>query len=554
MKSVRSSVVERMLGGGYCRIRPVQGASNDNVFVGFDNKYGTKVFIKLVDGTRYRRELNVFALPVRDQIVAPQDTVFLDNARCALIYPWFSSGSLRKWFRRRSIWTPDLVKRLASDLLMALRCLHSQRMLHGDLKPENILVKREGNTLRFYLSDFGSSAYFQELEQQKWRSASPAYEAPESVEGHPTLRSDLYSLGVVLLEALRGRAPNRGMPSAIYRQARFTIPGLSDISCPLQRSLLSRLLQNESKYRPEHANEALALLVKGPVACNSVLPQNATVVPAGLVKRHAYSSNGFFDTVTSSDDGRFVAFQAECRLSVQRVGGVIVDTVACSSVPPVWHDDSMYYVQGADLWKWRVDSNRTAHIRWLRHVPDAIAMSAHGEAWLSNHWLFRARRGSGEVAKIRLEGFVRSDLIAMAGDRCYVVEGNLRNRLVCRDPDLKVRWVRDLDGVAEALRVTPGDRVRLVLRSLDRPVAFEAQTLENGICRQRIELDRGTRQVSLTRHGCIVWLQNGRIRMYSFAKIDQTRCDQFFQLEFSPGSVRPIAPVSEPQSNGELQQ
>nr|WP_240956432.1 protein kinase [Wenzhouxiangella sp. XN79A] len=531
-----------MLGGAYSGIRPIRGGPNDNVYVAFDNNDRNKVFIKLVDGNRYRRELNVFALPVRDQIVAPLDTVFIDNTRCALIYPWFSSGSLRKWLRRRSIWSPDLVKRLAHDLMVALRCLHAQRMLHSDLKPENILVRRDGSSLRFFLADFGSSAYFQEVEQQKWRSASPAYEAPESVDGHPSLRSDLFSLGIVLLEALRGSVPNRGMPSAIYREARYTIPELSGVPCLALRNLLSRLLQNDERNRPEHASEALALLMKGASDDRSVLPRSATVVPAGLVKRHARSHRGPFDTVLSSDDGRFVAFHAGCNLVVREATGRTIGSVSCSSVSPIWHGDELYFVQGSDLWQWCVEFDRLSHVRWLRHVPDAIAVAEDGEAWLSNNWLFCASRGSADIARTRLEGFVNSDLIALTTDRCYVIEGNLQDRLVCRDRNLVVRWSRDLDGMAEGLRVSQDGSLRLLLRSVQRPVSFEAQTIENGICRQRIALDPGTRNVSLTRNGCIAWLQSGQVRLYSFSETGRVRRQWLSPLRLRPRQRRSIEP------------
>jgi serine/threonine protein kinase len=529
---VNTSVVKQFLGDSYAGVRSVRGGVNGSLYVAYDQKRSRKVFIKLVDGKRYRRELNVFALAECENVVSPLDTVFVDHACCALIYPWFRSGSLRKWLSRRSIWSAGQVKRLAYDLLEALGAVHAQRMLHGDIKPENILVQRDEKGLRFLLSDFGSSAYLREVERNKWRSATPAYEAPESAIGQPTAQSDLFSLGVVLFEAVTGSVPYQGMPASICRQARYTVPSLSDVPCASLRSLLSRLLQNDKVNRPENAHQALELLSKDPVHHCLVLPRAAAAFPKGLAKRHVQTPQGNCDSLSCSDDGRYVAFQAGCNMVVHHSSGRNVGNVTCSNVPPVWFGGLLYFVKGADVWRWDIDNNRMNHVRWMRHIPDAIAVNCTGEAWLRNRWLFYAGRGSDSVKRVELDGFLSSEMIALHEHCVYVVEGNFQNHLVCRDRDLKPRWSLDLEASVEGLKVSSDGALRVLARSLSHSTTYRVLTFENGIRRHCVDLDSSTRRASLTRRGCIAWLATGQIRLYAFNGSGRIRADRTASMRF----------------------
>lgn len=90
---------------------------------------------------------------------------------------------------------------IVRDCLAALAALHRERIVHGDIKPSNIMLKRTGNAK---LIDFGSAFELDNLPPT--RACTPAYAAPEVLEGScSTPRSDLASLGYVLIEMLAGR-------------------------------------------------------------------------------------------------------------------------------------------------------------------------------------------------------------------------------------------------------------------------------------------------------------------------------------------------------------
>jgi len=90
---------------------------------------------------------------------------------------------------------------IARDCLAALAALHRERIIHGDVKPSNIMLKRTGHAK---VIDIGSA--FEMDDPPPHRTCTPAYAAPEVLEGNAaTPRSDLASLGYVLVEILSGR-------------------------------------------------------------------------------------------------------------------------------------------------------------------------------------------------------------------------------------------------------------------------------------------------------------------------------------------------------------
>ena len=92
---------------------------------------------------------------------------------------------------------------IARDCLEAIAALHRQGIVHGDVKPANIMLKRSGHAK---MIDIGSAFDLEDLPSR--RACTPAYAAPEVLEGKScTPRSDLASLGYVVVELISGRTP-----------------------------------------------------------------------------------------------------------------------------------------------------------------------------------------------------------------------------------------------------------------------------------------------------------------------------------------------------------
>lgn len=102
---------------------------------------------------------------------------------------------------------PGIAIAIVRDCLAALAALHRKEIIHGDLKPSNIMLKRTGNAK---IVDIGSAFALDEAPVR--RTCTPGYAAPEVLEGGEcSPRSDLASLGYVLIEMLAGAPPFAGL-------------------------------------------------------------------------------------------------------------------------------------------------------------------------------------------------------------------------------------------------------------------------------------------------------------------------------------------------------
>lgn len=105
--------------------------------------------------------------------------------------------------------TPKEAVDLIRQVLEAARFAHRHGVVHRDLKPQNVIVDAEGKAM---VTDFGiAKAGASEVTQVGVVMGTPHYISPEQAQGtEVTASSDLYSIGVMLYEALAGRVPFDG--------------------------------------------------------------------------------------------------------------------------------------------------------------------------------------------------------------------------------------------------------------------------------------------------------------------------------------------------------
>ncbi|HLE84914.1 MAG TPA: serine/threonine-protein kinase, partial [Thermoanaerobaculia bacterium] len=117
----------------------------------------------------------------------------------------------------------DQVVRLFVDVARAVHAAHATGLVHRDLKPGNILVaRRSSGALHPFVVDFGLARDLEDtsLSRSDVITGTPAYLAPEQIRGEPVdARTDVFSLGVVLYEALTGKTPFAGasVPETLVR-------------------------------------------------------------------------------------------------------------------------------------------------------------------------------------------------------------------------------------------------------------------------------------------------------------------------------------------------
>lgn len=107
---------------------------------------------------------------------------------------------------------PGVAVAIVRDCLAALAALHREGVVHGDIKPSNVMLKRTGSAK---VIDIGSA--FEMDDPPASRTCTPTYAAPEVLEGGDvTPRSDLASLGYILIELMAGHPPFAGLST--YRE------------------------------------------------------------------------------------------------------------------------------------------------------------------------------------------------------------------------------------------------------------------------------------------------------------------------------------------------
>jgi len=130
------------------------------------------------------------------------------SSEVKIIMEFCDGGSLeavgKRIKERGAVVGEKIAGRLAEGVLQGLAYLHTQKTIHRDIKPSNILLSREGIVK---LCDFGVSGQLIESMAGTFTGTS-FYMAPERICGHQyTIRSDVWSTGISLLELVQNRFP-----------------------------------------------------------------------------------------------------------------------------------------------------------------------------------------------------------------------------------------------------------------------------------------------------------------------------------------------------------
>ncbi len=159
---------------------------------------------------RFQREEEVgrrLDYPGIVKVLAPRK-----KSRMYIAMEYIEGESLRAMRRTEGGMPVEKALDLARQLAETLVYMHGEGVVHRDLKPENVLVTAEGRTK---VMDFGI-ALDESARRLTWSGLSstigtPDYMAPEQVSGRRgDVRTDIYSLGVILYEMLTGHLPYSG--------------------------------------------------------------------------------------------------------------------------------------------------------------------------------------------------------------------------------------------------------------------------------------------------------------------------------------------------------
>jgi tRNA A-37 threonylcarbamoyl transferase component Bud32/putative methionine-R-sulfoxide reductase with GAF domain len=265
-----------LLSGRY-RIEELIGrGSQSSVYRATDEVLGREVAVKLfrdgaVDEERTRRQ--------SDEV-----RILAGMAHHALVTLFDAGADLSDPNRRLSylvmelVRGPDLRRRAAEgplsaahmalighDLADGLAHIHHHGIVHRDIKPANILLvdySAEDRRPRAKLSDFGVAITVREGHHgdPDDSSGTPAYLSPEQAAGEPAgPASDVYSLGLVLLEGLTGKMAYPGAPIQSALARLLGDPDIPEGLAPMWVALLTSMLDRNPAARPPAREVSLAL-------------------------------------------------------------------------------------------------------------------------------------------------------------------------------------------------------------------------------------------------------------------------------------------------------
>jgi tRNA A-37 threonylcarbamoyl transferase component Bud32 len=186
--------------------RIAQGGFAD-VYSAYDTIEGVKVAIKIPNPSilvhrtldDFLREVRLTAKLDHPNILHIKNADHIGN-QFIIVYP-LGEGNLGDKLSRRIPF--DTAIDFASQMLEAVAFAHRKRILHCDIKPDNFIVF-PGNTLK--LADFGIAKIATQTMSASG-SGTVGYVAPEQALGKPSLRSDVFSLGLIIYKMITNQLP-----------------------------------------------------------------------------------------------------------------------------------------------------------------------------------------------------------------------------------------------------------------------------------------------------------------------------------------------------------
>ena len=206
----------RVLGGRYRLLAPIGTGASAHVFLAEDVKLRRRVAVKVLHPAladdeaflrRFRAEAHAAAALNHPNVMAVHDWGEEGDGPF-IVCEFLGGGSLRAILDRGTRLTPSQALVVGLEAARALDYANRRGLVHRDVKPANLLFDDEG---RLRIADFGLA---RALAEAAWTEPSGAilgtarYASPEQIRGEPLDgKADVYSLAVVLYEAVTGRVP-----------------------------------------------------------------------------------------------------------------------------------------------------------------------------------------------------------------------------------------------------------------------------------------------------------------------------------------------------------
>jgi hypothetical protein len=212
MSEARKTIVDDRYDVG----RGLGSGGMGEVFLARDRVLGRDVALKVLRrqyagdsefAERFLREARSAASLSHPNIVQVYDRGETQDGASYIAMEYVPGGTLKEKISREGPLAAPEAAALGAQVAEALGAAHDRGMVHRDIKPQNVLLTEKGAAK---VADFGIARAGSSVTISKTGSVmgTAGYMSPEQALGEPaTPKSDLYSLGVVLYEALTGELP-----------------------------------------------------------------------------------------------------------------------------------------------------------------------------------------------------------------------------------------------------------------------------------------------------------------------------------------------------------
>ena len=263
-----------MLGGRYRIVGLLGKGGMGEVYRADDLELGQSVALKLLPGevvrdeerlVRFRNEVRLARQISHANVCRVYDIGEAGGQRF-ISMEYIDGEDLATLLRRIGRFSVERASEIGRQLCLGLAAAHERGVLHRDLKPANIMIDGRGKVV---ITDFGLAGWIDRIPQEEVRSGTPAYMAPEQLSGQEvTVRSDLYSLGLVLHELFTGRPAYQATSAEelVKEREGTPTPTSSRPVGELDRAvehLILRCLENAPADRPSSALAVAAALPGG---------------------------------------------------------------------------------------------------------------------------------------------------------------------------------------------------------------------------------------------------------------------------------------------------
>ena len=253
----------------YQIIRTIGEGGMANVYLAHDLILDRDVAVKILRGDladdekfvrRFQREAIAASSLSHPNIVEMYD-VGEDDGKYYIVMEYIEGKTLKNLIKKRGGLTLPEVIDIMTQLTSAIACAHDSNIIHRDIKPQNVLIKEDGLVK---ITDFGIAMALNsnELTQTNSVMGSVHYLPPEQANGKgATIKSDIYSLGIVMFELLTGQLPFKGDNAVeiAIKQMKTQIPSVCNINSLIPQSVENIILKACAKNPKNRYNNVVEM-------------------------------------------------------------------------------------------------------------------------------------------------------------------------------------------------------------------------------------------------------------------------------------------------------